>query len=1328
MSIITDLVNNAVSSAFSECIGFFKDQHERKEKQDQISVNLYRILTSEQENIYYDNLIKFLDQTKLLDDIIADTLKGRTTPNCEQRINETISRSHICQEAESYVRGVFKRITECVRDVLLAARSLEEARINYQIADLKEQSNQTQLKIDRVLSVVASTAPHHLCLDEISAYSEPISYPESMIRRHIVANDYADDNVYYQSPVEALSLHNHIAIVNDAGFGKTYLMYQIHQEANQLGYICVYQSLKKYPGLPLMSEMINRPSQNQENVILLLDGFDEVQTEHVARLKQELSHLCSVHPTPKIILTSRSNFYQHNPLSDFSLYSITQLSRADQEQYLHENGIDPTQFFSCVRERGLIDLCTVAFYFVEIVHLYQGSADLPDAADVMQHIIDRRISADQHKYAQTTPAIRDRQAALQNFFEKVAFVMQCTHQYSIPSDALTQIGSEQEMEQLRLHGLWDIDSTNCWSFSHNNFREYFAARWLNRHEKIGFIIRIIAFSTCKPTIKPSWMNVVAFLAKLRRSRDLKDWIAQHDPTIITVFERDHFSLDERFDIFKHIYDAHETAGTWANIHYRELQQLGAFVSCEKSVLYILDRLTVRLPTRQTQNLLRVLEHFTDLFGQENDCKLIISDIAFDDSLPVYVRIDALRVMSAFPNVFKDYTKQAADTCIKSGDSSYRYHLCSFIDATDSLDAYFDIIIHELEYDDRRDEISDVSRSLFLKRVFETITSPSSVLKVIAVLSTHHNYSVWKHFEKSWGHLIDVAINSHSAPGDSFVPAIQQLLTASYHFNNTTVLSEISRYIEATRTEKEFVGFILANPKMYAAAVFKDIMCPSICNEIINRYQTDSLDDKEILPNIIRYFPDDNEYAKNLKAAIFLKTGKSIEPAPAVDYEQLRKNGHQAFFNALFNKNEFDTMVMELTNIMGVDTLVNPGKFYPIHEKLDGQINLQDCYYALYRMVPEESEITFGNILSKITNWEDTQFVLICNEIELDRVDINPQQMAWFKDCLMMRLKAIDLCKLSDVSNDCYNYFTVLILRTLSKLKIAVDSDTRRKFLLLPSYLFAESDPSAIPAYIMEQFTTDDLDRLILYNIKNNIPNGCAAAAHLRYCTDRKLLGAKEFAIQYLMQPGEVFDTYSALHYLRELYGSQVIIDEIVPHCNNNKFLRDLTYHIPFGMYNPVLEAKIDAAYYEEPSDSWLEIMIQRNHRNALQHYYEKARENNGIPDMTAGGMVPELTESIRNVNDYALIDLVLQLIELCCKPGFVDKQAFGLRNSCWSAIKNMAATHPVEVKQILEEAKERATDAYRQECIDLLQTVDEMQPDMKDDPLDFSLATSLLVM
>lgn len=1332
MITIKDLVNDAVSSAFSACIGFFEDQHEKSKRQVLISDSLCRILTSEQENIYYNDLSRFLDQTKLLDDIITDALKGKVTPNYEQRIDKAISRCKIHQEAENYVKGIFNKIVVCIREVLLEPKSPEEARAAYRFTDLQQTSDQILVKLDHIASAITSPTPQRLRLDEIKTYSEPISYPESMIRRHIVENDHADDNVYYQSPVEALSSHNHIAIVNDAGFGKTYLMYQIHQEASQAGYVCVFQSLKRYPGLPLINEMIKCPPQEQEKVLLLLDGFDEVEAGNIEQLKQELSHLCSVHPAPKIILTSRSNFYQHNPLYDFNLYGITQLSQVDHEQYLYENGVDSTQFFSYVLERGLIDLCTVAFYFVEIVHLYQESVDLPDATDVMKYIINRRIFADQDKYAQTMPAIKERQTATLNFFERVAFVMQCTHQYSIPSDALVQIGSQQEIEQSRMHGLWDIDSMNCWSFSHNNFREYFAACWLNRHADINFIIRIIAFSTRKPTIKPSWMNVVAFLAKLRKSRDLKDWIAQHDPTIITLFESEHFSQNERFDIFKHIYDTHEAAETWATIHYKELQQLGAFASCEESVKYILDRLTTRLSTRQTQNLLRILEHFRGLFGQEDECKLVVSDIAFDETLPVYVRNDALRVMSSFPDVFLDYAKQAADICIKSDSSEYRYHLCSFIKATNLLDEYFEIIINELEYDDDSDEITDVSRSLFLDRVFETIDSSSSILKVITYLTSNSNYKAWKHIEKSWGHFIDVAIKNHSAYGDLFDSAIQKIMIVSRHLASLHIIPEIGRYIEATQTEKVFVDFILSNGKTNTAIIFKDIMCSSVCDEIIHRYKNDLLGEKEILPDIIRFLPDDNEYAKKLRTAIYMKTGKIIEPTPFVDYEQLQKNGHQAFFDALFSKERFESIAAELTNIMGADTLVKPREFLSIHEKLDGQITLHDCYYAfrkLHSFLPEEDEITFGNILSKIPNWEDIQFFLICDEIKHDRVDINPQQRVWLEECLLFRLKAIDFCKLSeiDIPNRQCKLFHVLTLRTLSKLRIKVDSDIRNQFLLLPSHLFGEFDPSAIPAYIMEQFSKDDLDRQILYNINNNIPKRSVAAAHLRYCTDQKLLGAKEFAIQYLIQPGEVFDSYAALHYLSELYGSQVIIDEIVPHCNNNKLLRDITYHIPLGMYNSLLEAKIEAAYHEDPSNSWLEIMIQRNHRDALQYYYDKARAINSLPDMTVGSMVPSLTESIRNVSDYALVDLILKLIKLYCKSSFVDKEAFGLRDSCWNAIKNMAMSHPVEVKQILEDEKNRATDEYHLECIDLLQIVDGMQPDMKDDPLDFSLATSLLV-
>ena len=65
MSIITDLVGNAVSVAFSEFTVLFKDQRERQKRQDQIMNSLCRILTNEQDNIYFNELFRFLDQSRL---------------------------------------------------------------------------------------------------------------------------------------------------------------------------------------------------------------------------------------------------------------------------------------------------------------------------------------------------------------------------------------------------------------------------------------------------------------------------------------------------------------------------------------------------------------------------------------------------------------------------------------------------------------------------------------------------------------------------------------------------------------------------------------------------------------------------------------------------------------------------------------------------------------------------------------------------------------------------------------------------------------------------------------------------------------------------------------------------------------------------------------------------------------------------------------------------------------------------------------------------------------------------------------------------------------
>lgn len=86
------------------------------------------------------------------------------------------------------------------------------------------------------------------------------------------------------------------------------------------------------------------------------------------------------------------------------------------------------------------------------------------------------------------------------------------------------------------------------------------------------------------------------------------------------------------------------------------------------------------------------------------------------------------------------------------------------------------------------------------------------------------------------------------------------------------------------------------------------------------------------------------------------------------------------------------------------------------------------------------------------------------------------------------------------------------------------------------------------------------------------------------------------------------------------------------------------------------------------------------------------------------------------------MDLLIQLLRLCNEPDFVDKAFFGLRNSCWEAIKNIASTHYEEVKATLTDEMRRSSDDQKLTCIDLLQRIEECYQFQFDNGIDFETA------
>lgn len=280
-------------------------------------------------------------------------------------------------------------------------------------------------------------------------------------------------------------------------------------------------------------------------------------------------------------------------------------------------------------------------------------------------------------------------------------------------------------------------------------------------------------------------------------------------------------------------------------------------------------------------------------------------------------------------------------------------------------------------------------------------------------------------------------------------------------------------------------------------------------------------------------------------------------------------------------------------------------------------------------------------------------------------------------------------------------------------------------ILVPSFMFGESNPTAFPQYLLKHIPEETMSELVLHNLQHRELRDEIAFAHLNYCTEHKLYGAKDFALEFLRRDESEGYRYSAVHYISELYGERVIIDEVVPLRDDESFLRDIAYHIPLRLSAPLFDEKLDAILSQNPSSGLLELMIRRNHRKALEMYYAEAARIKTLPDMTIGSRVPTLTEAIRCVNSIELLDIIIALLRLCNSPGFTDKKHFGLYDSCWAAMKNMSSTHYDDVKKALAIERDQSSANQKLTCIDLLQRIDEWNQTQIDKGIGFELALTL---
>lgn len=136
--------------------------------------------------------------------------------------------------------------------------------------------------------------------------------------------------------LELVKTKNRIVLLGDAGTGKTEeINYISHYYSTQnVGIRPIKIKLRNYVDQDIVDYLTEEHKElNDENILLLFDGFDEVESKNKMTLIRKILFYEEQHPNVKIVITSRKNTY-NNELSNFEVYYLMNLDNTDIDKFI----------------------------------------------------------------------------------------------------------------------------------------------------------------------------------------------------------------------------------------------------------------------------------------------------------------------------------------------------------------------------------------------------------------------------------------------------------------------------------------------------------------------------------------------------------------------------------------------------------------------------------------------------------------------------------------------------------------------------------------------------------------------------------------------------------------------------------------------------------------------------------------------------------------------------------------------------------------------------------------------------------------------------------
>lgn len=930
-----------------------------------------------------------------------------------------------------------------------------------------------------------------------------------------------------------------LVLLSTAGFGKTEelnFLAGYFSFPEKLMYPIVFR-LRDYEGQPIEDILVSfHPEWRNipdEQLLLVLDGIDEIGEHHAQVFINHLNAFVERHSEVNAVVSSRYNAYniRGNDLRAFEIYLLNPLTYMDIDSYLQEKlGEQKEEFESLLEERYFTEYLQNPYYLTRLVRFYREDRDSfpKNKTGLFERILFERIERDEDRYR--VPELKSK---LFPVARQIAFCMTLSGKSALTDEELkTLVPDAETHKDLNLFGVFNRNATalGSWSFEHKNLQEYLCASTLAAREFFE-VHRVVSFAYDSHKLFPRFLNTVSFLFELIDNNsslfhDLFDWINTHEPELLVRFEKEQLSRQTRREIFIKIFLAYKQKEMSLRISpHLSNGELARFVEVDEAVIDFLGaELRSGLLPGLAYDALSIISQHKKPYLVEVKIKAVLFEVLRSPHCASFIKAKAIRTFEETTLTEQPVFEAILSSGINLEDFEIRRACISLLSAVDYAESYDAFILESIPvFEEGQKKTSLAGSNEMLKRLIFDFQQPQSLKRVLqfcichkSCISIHNQYRKFQFQQSEVQKLLQKAeaVYQHH-------PSILRIVYRLF-----CRIKYITHYPEWIALFRHFFhntcGLISIFRKFYRYDKRnRDLMAladEDACNFLIEEYRQGRLEDNQVLiyrSNLYYFNPDlYRTFYHQLNVA---SGNKFVIDDFEVDYKVLYKAQEQKNEQMLLDRNLFLEEAAAIFHIIKREGITYT-ELWDFHNS-----DLKKYTHSIVLEAIRENSIHLDNeVISKkeffrrfntVSRWEAYVVTSVENRLKgKGAAQVLPELREKAEQWCICQIEALNFEKaIRDIKpgNFTMDEKVEYLSRLFLLLKPELDDSLLLKLLLVDFETFLDygTEEETIAALVVERIRDrDKLRQTVVSNIKKGKLAALVQGTHFKVAAD---LGYKE---------------------------------------------------------------------------------------------------------------------------------------------------------------------------------------------------------------------------